>query len=143
MSDSLGTNNAANLEMQDFDGNTVTIADLEGGPAVVNFWAAWCPACYAEMPAFEKVYQTKGDSVQFLGINLSEDVESALGIAADAGVTYPLARDIDGEVFTAYGGLGMPTTIFLDEDGSVVEAYTGELTAGQLEARIVKHFEDG
>jgi peroxiredoxin len=135
------TGAVANLEMQDFDGNTVTISDLEGGPAVINFWAAWCPACYAEMPAFQKVYTMKRESVQFLGINLSEDVESALKIADEAGVTYPLARDIDGEVFTAFGALGMPTTVFMDSSGNVIEMYTGELTASELEARIAEYFE--
>lgn len=134
-------NAAADVEMQDFDGNTVTISDLEGQPVVVNFWATWCPACFAEMPAFEKVYQAKGDSVQILGINLGEDIEEALSVVEETGVTYRLVRDPQGEVFTAFGGLGMPTTVFLDENGGVIEMYTGELTADELEARIVEYFE--
>jgi len=132
---------AAAVEMEDFNGNIVTIADLKGRPVVVNFWATWCPACFAEMPAFEKVYQAKGDSVQFLGINLSEDVGAALSIVEETGVTYPLARDPQGEVFAAFGGFGMPTTVFLDETGSVIDMYTGELTADELTAHIVEHFE--
>jgi thiol-disulfide isomerase/thioredoxin len=132
---------AVDVEMQDFDGNTVSIADLEGRPVVVNFWATWCPSCFAEMPAFETVYQAKGESVQFLGINLSQDVEAALAVVEETGVTYPLARDPQGQVFAAFGGFGMPTTVFLDENGDVVEMYTGELTADELEARIVEYFE--
>lgn len=140
--DSAEASAAAYVEMQDFDGNTMTISDLEGQPVVVNFWATWCPACYAEMPAFERVYQANRDSVQFLGINLSEDVETALSIAEETGVTYPLVRDPQGEVFTAFGGYGMPTTVFLDENGAVVEMYTGELTTDELNARIVEYFEN-
>jgi len=134
-------NAAADVEMLDFNGNTVTISDLEGQPVVVNFWATWCPACFAEMPAFEKVYRAKGDSVQFLGINLGEDIEAALSVVEETGVTYPLARDPQGAVFAAFGGYGMPTTVFLDENGTVVEMYTGELTTDELNARISEYFE--
>jgi len=134
-------NAAADVVMKDFDGNTVTISDLEGQPAVVNFWATSCPACFAEMPAFEKVYQANRGSVQFLGINLSEDIETALRVVEETGVSYPLARDPQGEVFAAFGGFGMPTTVFLDENGGVIEMYTGELTAKELEERIVEYFQ--
>ncbi|GMR03092.1 MAG: hypothetical protein BMS9Abin20_1456 [Acidimicrobiia bacterium] len=131
---------AVDVVLQDFDGNPVTVSSLEGQPVVVNFWASWCPACFAEMPAFEKVYLARRDSVQFLGINLTEDVEPALAVVEQTGVTYPLARDPQGEAFAAFGGYGMPTTIFLDETGRVIELYTGELTADELEARIVEYF---
>jgi len=139
---SIEPNAATDVAMLDFDGNTVTISDLGGWPVVINFWSTWCPACFAEMPAFEKVYQANRESVQFLGINLSEDIEGSLNVVEETGVTYPLARDPRGEVFTAFGGYGMPTTVFLDENGGVVEMYTGELTAGELEARIVEYFEN-
>jgi len=135
-------NAATDVEMQDFDGNTVAISDLEGLPVVINFWSTWCPSCFAEMPAFEQVYQARRESVQFLGINLSEDVDAALSVVEETGVTYPLAWDPRGEVFAAFGGYGMPTTVFLDENGGVVEMYTGELTADELEAHIVEHFEN-
>ncbi|MCL1594148.1 MAG: TlpA family protein disulfide reductase [Actinomycetia bacterium] len=133
---------ATNVAMQDFDGNAMTISELEGQPVVVNFWASWCAPCLAEMPGFERVYQSHRDSVQFLGVNLTDDLDPALQVVAETGVTYPLARDTQGETFTAFGGFGMPTTVFLDESGGVIEMYTGELTAGELEARIVEYFED-
>jgi thiol-disulfide isomerase/thioredoxin len=132
---------APEVVLEDFEGNAVTISSLQGQPAVVNFWASWCIPCLAELPGFEGVYQTYGDSVQFLGINLADDPASAQYVVADTGITYPLARDPEGEAFTAFGALGMPTTVFLDAEGRVVELYTGELTAGELEAKIVDYFE--
>lgn len=138
---STGPSAAADVVLQDFDGNPVTISSLEGRPLVINFWASWCPACFSEMPSLEKVYQTHRDSVQFLGINLGKDIEAALSVVEQTGVTYPLARDPQGETFAAFGGYGMPTTVFLDRDGRVIELYTGELTVDELETRIVKYFE--
>ncbi|MCL1601244.1 MAG: TlpA family protein disulfide reductase [Actinomycetia bacterium] len=136
-----GNEAAPEVVLEGFDGTAVAISSLRGGPAVVNFWASWCFPCLAELPGFENVYQAHGDSVQFLGINLSDDPASAQSVVEDTGITYPLARDPRGEAFTAFGGLGMPTTVFLDEEGRVVELYTGELTARELEAKIIEYFE--
>lgn len=127
--------------LEDFDGNSVALSSLQGEPAVVNFWASWCTPCLAELPGFERVYQAHGESVQFLGINLADDATSALQVALDTGITYPLARDPQGEAFTAFGALAMPTTVFLDQEGRVVELFTGELSADELETKIVDHFE--
>ncbi len=133
---------AADVVMEDFDGNAVTIASFEGKPLVVNFWASWCAPCLTEMPGFEKVYQAHRESVEFLGVNLADDEVPALRVVAETGITYPLARDVEGEAFAAFRAFGMPTTVFLDENGSVIELYTGGLKADELEARIVKYFED-
>jgi hypothetical protein len=34
----------------------------------------------------------------------------------------------------------MPTTVFVNPDGTIVEVYGGELTAGELEDKIEDHF---
>lgn len=56
------------------DGDQTSLADYRGTPLVVNFFAAWCPGCYAEMPDLERVHQRLGDQVQFLGLALQEPV---------------------------------------------------------------------
>jgi thiol-disulfide isomerase/thioredoxin len=131
----------SNVVLVDFEGNPITVAELAGRPLVVNFWASWCAPCLAEMPGFERIYQKYRGSVQFLGINLAEDVEPALAIVERTGVTYPLARDPRGEAFAAFGGVGMPTSIFIDADGLIIEMYPGDLTADELETRIVGYFD--
>jgi len=132
---------APDVTLEDFAGRPVRISDLRGRPAVVNFWASWCVPCLAELPRFEAVYERHRDRVAFLGINLADDVEPALQVVADTGIRYPLARDPEGAAFTAFGALGMPTTVFLDANGDILELWTGELSGPELEARIVKYFE--
>jgi hypothetical protein len=38
------------------------------------------------------------------------------------------------------GGLGMPTTFFVDRRGIVIQRYVGPLTQSQLDARLHKLF---
>lgn len=139
---SAGTS-APTVEMVGFDGETIALADHAGTPVVLNFWASWCPFCIAEMPDFEDVSNAHADQVAFIGVNLQDDAGAADGLAVETGVTYQLARDPQGVVYSAFGGIGMPTTVFIDADGVVAEVVTGQLSRENLEAKINQHFEIG
>jgi cytochrome c biogenesis protein CcmG/thiol:disulfide interchange protein DsbE len=129
------------VEMVGFDGETVALADHAGTPVVLNFWASWCPFCIAEMPDFEDVSNAHADEVTFIGVNLQDDAGAADSLAVETGVTYQLARDPQGVVYSAFGGIGMPTTVFIDADGVVAEVVTGQLSRDALEAKVNQHFD--
>lgn len=133
---------APDLELAEFDGGTVRLADFQGKPLVVNFWASWCVPCLAELPGFVRIHQANKNAVAFLGINLADDPGSAEAVREQTGITYPLARDPDGSAFEAFGGFGMPTTVFVSPQGTVIELYTGELTAEALAEGIARYFPD-
>lgn len=131
----------------------VRLGSLEGGedrllgemvgttPAVVNFFGSWCEPCIEEMPAFERVHQALGDQVTFLGMsNRERSPEDALAIVESTGVTYPTFDDPDASALTYFGGLGMPTTVFIDAAGNVVDVHTGPLTETELQAKITDLF---
>ncbi|MCL1601371.1 MAG: TlpA family protein disulfide reductase [Actinomycetia bacterium] len=139
---SLGASAPA-VEMVGFDGETVALSDYAGTPVVLNFWASWCPFCVAEMPDFEDSSNAHADEVAFIGVNLQDDAGAADSLAVDTGVTYQLTRDPQGVVYSAFGGIGMPTTVFIDANGVVAEVVTGQLSRDALEAKINQHFEVG
>lgn len=118
------------------DGGTTTLGDLKGRPAVVNFFASWCPPCVAEMPDFEAVHQQRSDEVSFLGLALQDSQSSAEALVELTGVSYPVAEDPDGTLYRLLDGIAMPTTVFLDAEGRVVDRHSGILSREQLDARI-------
>ncbi len=134
---------APNVEMVDFDGEQVTLTEYLGTPVVLNFWASWCPFCIAEMPDFERVNQDTTGRVVFLGVNLQDDPGLATELAGETGVTYRLTRDPQGVVYAAFGGIGMPTTVFIDASGAVREVITGQMSESQLRSKIEEHFSIG
>ena len=125
---------AAEFEL--LDGGTGEFADYRGTPLVINFFASWCPPCVAEMPDFEAVHQDVGDDVAFLGLNMQDGPDSGRRLVEQTGITYDVGRDPDGILFQAFGGIAMPTTVFVDADGQVVEVYSGALTADALRDRV-------
>lgn len=128
---------AVDAEFTYFDGSAGALSDFRGQPLVVNFWASWCPACVAEMPDFEEVHQRFEGEVAFLGLNMQEvDKDAALDLVDQTGVTYHLAEDPQGAIYQQFGGIAMPTTVFIDADGRVVETHAGTLFAEDLEEII-------
>lgn len=120
-----------------FSGESATLASYSGQPLVLNFWASWCPSCVAEMSAaFRPAQLALGDDVAFLGMNIADEREKALELVDETGAIFDLAEDVNGELYTELGGLGMPFTVFISADGSILDVHNGPLTEGQLVDRI-------
>jgi thiol-disulfide isomerase/thioredoxin len=110
--------------------------DLRGRPLVLNVWASWCVPCRKEMPAFQSVYLRARGVVGFLGVDYLDQEGAARRLAADTGVTYPLAADPKGTEVAKFGVTALPTTLFFSTDGVLRGRRFGELDAERLRAAI-------
>jgi len=134
-------NRASNFKLETFDGKVVELASISQ-PVVIDFWAAWCPFCVAELPELEAVHQEFGDKVQFLGIHRSEteSIEKGQEFADDKGVTYPLLKDSTGDVYDVYSGGQpfMPVAYFIDADGIIQERVLGPKSKDKIRSSVNK-----
>lgn len=131
------------FDLPAFDGGRLDSAALRGTPTVVNFYASWCQVCNQEMPDFEKVHRSLGDKVHIVGVNAqSRDSDSAARrMVASTGVTYPTAKDRGDQLLRQFNLTGaLPTTLFVDARGTVVDVHNGGLTQAQLEALVEQNF---
>jgi len=118
------------------EGGTGTLADFQGRPVVVNFFADWCPACVVELPDFQAVHEEFGEDVVFLGLDRSTSNDGARALLAKTGVSYDVALDRDGAFFLAFEGFAMPTTVFISADGRIVDRHNGVIFEADLRERI-------
>ncbi len=132
--------------LQTLQGEPVRFSSLRGQVVVLNFWATWCPPCRREMPLLDEVqkkYAARG--VTIVGIDLDEPMAIVRAYAESIGVTYPIWVDafppkpgIDRtrELYNRFGGIGLPTTFFIDSNGVIQDRHVGELNRAFLQNRI-------
>lgn len=124
------------VNLVDTDGNTVSTADLIGQPMLINVWATTCVACKQEMPALAQVDAELGGAVRFIGVNQAENTPSVLAFAQDKGVQYELLADLNGELVSALGITGLPYTLFVAADGTIVAQKGLELDKATIRSTI-------
>lgn len=126
---------AHNFSLMDLDGREVTLAEFEGQPVIINFWATWCPPCRLEMPEFQRAYEAhKEDGLVILAVNVAESAEAVRSFFYDEmGYTYTPLLDEESRVAEAYGAVGLPATFFVDATGEVTAVHRGALTQAQLQ----------
>ncbi|NCB52129.1 MAG: TlpA family protein disulfide reductase [Clostridia bacterium] len=120
---------AENFTVYDVDGNEVSLSDFAGKPVVLNFWASWCSFCKLEMPDFNDVWADYGEDVEFLMVNVTdgsrEKIEDGMAYIDENGYSFPVYYDTDMDATYAYKITSLPTTVFIDADGYVVNTVLG------------------
>lgn len=121
---------APDFALTSFEGQPLRLAGYRGQVVVLNFWASWCfPACYEEAPVLEAAWRRYRDrGLVVLGINIQDTEAAARGFLERFGLTFPNARDPQGQVSIDYGVYGVPETFFIDRRGVIRAKHVGALT---------------
>lgn len=121
------------------DGGAAVLSDMKGEPMVVNLWATWCPPCQREMPILADA-QRAHPEVTFVFVNQGEgrdDIRRYLQ-AATLELNNVLL-DPFSTVSQSSGTRGLPTTLFFDGQGRLVDTHVGELTSASLARKLQQH----
>ena len=116
-------------------------ANYQGAPLILNFWATWCDPCREEMPHLQGFSETYGDQVTVLGVDVQDAPSNAEAFVEELGISYDLAVDHDGSYLAETQSVHMPTTLFVDPDGTIVYRHAGYMSYEELEGLAVEHLD--
>ena len=118
------------------DGTTHTLSQLRGKKVLINFWATWCGPCRSEMPDLQKALGDYGDSLIVLGVNKIEHVNAIAPFAEEIGIGFPLITNTQGDISDRYGARLLPTSYFLNSDGTIGFRQIGAMNYAFIKAQI-------
>src|SRR5436309_643204 len=79
------------------------LGQLHGKPVVVNVWASWCGPCIFEAPELAVVAAAYKDQVQFIGVDIQDQLKPARAFIQKFQWTYPSVFDPDGSIRDSFG----------------------------------------
>ena len=127
-----------------FRKGSASLAQYRGRVVVLNFWASWCEPCRAESPLLERWHKRlvdRGGTV--LGVDVLDVASDAREFARKYRLTYPLARDGDGNVLGKWGVVAYPETFVVDRRGRIVASRRGPVDERFMRERVAPLLREG
>lgn len=114
-------------------GDTIRMADLEGGPVVLRFWSVDCKYCRADTPIFNDYYrQYKDQGLMIIYVSLNEDEEMVRRFIADLEIEFPVVIDYDGQIAEKYRIKLDPQAVFIDPEHRLEAAFLGGVGEAEM-----------
>ena len=129
----------ANVVFQDASGKKLTEKDFNGKPTVYYAWASWCPDCQQELPILNTLKEKYADKVEFVGVAMisqKEPIENGKKYLKENSLSLNYYSDVDSSFQKYHEIKEIPTLIFTDKNGKIVNKSAGILPQEKIESYI-------
>lgn len=117
------------------DGTDFSGQSLAGRPAVLWFWAPWCPKCRGEAPGVAAAVKSVGGTVTFVGVAARDEVPAMRKFVEQYGLGgFTHLADTDLAIWKRFGVVEQPAYAFITKDGTV-EVITAQVGRDELMRR--------
>jgi thiol-disulfide isomerase/thioredoxin len=127
------------ISLMTLQGTPQSLSSLaQGRPVVVNLWATWCPPCRREMPELAAAQQ-RLPGVTFIFANQGENpVTVQKYLAVSQLVLVNVVLDSSKKLGEQLGSTALPTTLFFNASGRLVDTHLGALSSASLASKLKK-----
>ena len=117
---------APDFQLQNLDGQAISLSDLHGRPVLINFWATWCRPCVSEMPYMQEIYEEWSyTGLVVLTVNIGESSSSVENFMQNYNLSLLVLLDTRQVIAQKYNITAIPATFFIDKDGIIQAARIG------------------
>ena len=125
--------------LRDGSGREISLRDYKGQTVLLNFFGTWCYYCNEELPALQKVHDSREAAVLLVaapGVNGEGTVSDVEKYMKDKGYTMPVIYDENLSVTSTFGISGYPTTFIIKPDGNFLGYIPGYMPEEQMHELI-------
>jgi len=131
--DYLVGNKLVNINLKSFDDKKIfSTKDFNKNKyTLINFWASWCAPCRVEHPYL--IQLSKEKNLYIIGVNFKDKKNNALNFLNNLGNPYNyLAKDTNGKQSVNFGIYGIPESILINSESTVLKKFIGPLNEQDL-----------
>jgi thiol-disulfide isomerase/thioredoxin len=106
--------------------SALDLSAYRGKVVYVDFWASWCGPCRESFPWLGDLMREYGSkNFIVIGVNVDHDRQRAERFLSDTPAAFPIVYDPTGDIASAFGVTGMPSSILIDRNGKVRFQHAG------------------
>ena len=111
---------------------SLSIEEIKTEFVILNLWASWCIPCQNEVDELLKISEQSNITVS--GILVDDSASNGREFIKDNKITYKnvLEEEESDIVLSQFSWTGIPTTLILDRNLSILHTLNGEITANEI-----------
>jgi len=130
-----GKKEAPFFNLKRVEGTFVNLSDLKGKPALLFFWATWCPTCKEEIALIERFLKGRTDQMAIFTFVIDGESEKAVQrVVQKHTIRLPVLLDVKEKIARTYGVKMVPTTFLVSREGRMLGAIVGQRNWASPEA---------
>lgn len=124
---------------EEFSDTSLQLSDLQGKGVMINFWNTSCNPCEVEMPFLEETYETYRDKgIEFVSVSIDVNEFVLSKYIQSLGLSFPVVRDNNDQIKNLYSVQKLPSKVFINEDGEIVEIVEKAMKPDELGTHLDK-----
>ena len=111
---------------------SLSIEEIKTEFVILNLWASWCIPCQNEVDELIKI--SEQSNITVIGILVDDSASNGEEFIKDNKITYKnvLEEEESDIVLSQFSWTGIPTTLVLDRNLSILHTLNGEITANEI-----------
>ena len=112
--------------------HSLSIEEIKTEFVILNLWASWCIPCQNEVDELLKI--SEQSNITVIGILVDDSASNGREFIKNNRITYKnILEEAESDiVLSQFNWTGIPTTLVLDKNLSILHTLNGEITANEI-----------